>query len=126
MAGKKLTNKEINERIHDAYIKRYESEQPIKQNDWVEYCHEVYGDKSEQQYCQYFTQAKDLYDARWRNKIDRLLEPASNELRNLLTDNDPKVRQRAIDQVMKYTGNDIERKLIKAEINNIQIGFGEE
>ena len=54
------------------------------------------------------------------------MEPASNELRNLLTDNDPKVRQRAIDQVMKYTGNDIERKLIKAEINNIQIGFGEE
>jgi hypothetical protein len=126
MAGKKLTNREIKERIHDAYIKRYESHTPIRQEDWVEHCHEVYGDKSEQQYCQYFTQAKDLYDARWRNKIDRLLEPASNELRNLLTDNDPKVRQRAIDQIMKYTGNDIERKLIKAEINNIQIGFGEE
>jgi len=126
MAGKKLTNKEIKERIHDAYIKRYESDQPIRQEDWVQHCHEVYGDKSEQQYCQYFTQAKDLYDARWRNKIDRLLEPASIELRNLLADNDPKVRQRAIDQIMKYTGNDIERKLIKAEINNIQIGFGEE
>ena len=55
-----------------------------------------------------------------------MLEPAANQLRLLLNDESPAIRQRAIDQIMKYTGRDIERKLIKAEIQNITIGFQEE
>jgi catalase len=126
MAGKKLTDREFKERVNEAYEQRFNSDTPMRQPEWIQYCHEVYGDKSEQQYCQYFTQARELYDVRWKMKLDKLLVPASNELRNLLTDDDPKVRQRAIDQIMKYTGNDVERKLIKAEVNHINIGFGEE
>jgi len=104
---------------------RYESDKPIRQEYWVRLCHTKYGDKSEQQYCQYFTQARDIWENGLQNKLEQMLEPAANQLRELLDDPNPSIRQRAIDQIMKYTGKDIERKLIKAEINNITIGFGE-
>ena len=126
MAGKKLTEVEVNKRVLEAYERRYNQDPPMGQIAWVKYCHEVYGDKSEQQYCQYFTSARELYDVRWKMKLDKMLIPASNKLNDLLNDDDPRVRSDAIKMVMKYTGNDVERKLIKAEVNNINIGFGEE
>ena len=82
--------------------------------------------KSEQQYCQYFTQAREVWENGLQNKLEQMLEPAANQLRELLEDPNPSIRQRAIDQIMKYTGRDIERKLIKAEVQNITIGFQEE
>jgi catalase len=125
MAGKRISEKEMQERVMEAYELRYESDKPIRQEDWVRLCHTKYGDKSEQQYCQYFTQARDIWENGLQNKLEQMLEPAANQLRELLDDPNPSIRQRAIDQIMKYTGRDIERKLIKAEINNITIGFGE-
>jgi len=125
MAGKRISEKEMQERVMEAYQLRYESDKPIRQEDWVRLCHTKYGDKSEQQYCQYFTQARDIWENGLQNKLEQMLEPAANQLRELLDDPNPSIRQRAIDQIMKYTGRDIERKLIKAEINNITIGFGE-
>jgi len=126
MAGKRLTHKETQDRILEAYKLRYEAEDPIRQEDWVALCHTKYGDKSEQQYCAYFTQAREMWENSLQNKLEQMLEPAANELRGLLTDNDPRVRSDAIKMIMKYTGRDIERKLIKAEVNNITIGFGEQ
>jgi len=125
MAGKRISEKEMQERVMEAYELRYESDKPIRQEDWVRLCHTKYGDKSEQQYCQYFTQARDIWENGLQNKLEQMLEPAANQLRELLDDPNPSIRQRAIDQIMKYTVRDIERKLIKAEINNITIGFGE-
>lgn len=126
MAGKRLSERETNERVMDAYRARYEREVPLRQEEWVRECHTLYGDKSEQQYCAYFTQARDIWENGLQNKLEKMLEPAANQLRELLEDPNPSIRQRAIDQIMKYTGRDIERKLIKAEVSNITIGFGEE
>jgi len=126
MAGNRLTEKETKDRVMEAYKYRYEADKPIRQEDWVRMCHTLYGDKSEQQYCQYFTAARDVWENGLQNKLEQMLEPAANQLRLLLNDESPAIRQRAIDQIMKYTGRDIERKLIKAEIQNITIGFQEE
>ena len=52
-----------------------------------------------------------------------MLDPAMNELFGLLADEDPKVRQRAVDQVMKYSGNDIEKIEAKIE-GNIELNWG--
>ena len=126
MAGKRISERQMNERVMDAYELRYNSDNPIRQEEWVRLCHTKYGDKSEQQYCQYFTQARDVWENGLQNKLEQMLEPAANQLRELLQDPNPSIRQRAIDQIMKYTGRDIERKLIRAEVQNITIGFGEE
>jgi len=125
MAGKRISDKEMHERVMDAYQLRYESDNPIRQEDWVSLCHTKYGDKSEQQYCAYFTQARDIWENGLQNKLEKMLEPAANHLRELLEDPDPRVRSDAIKMVMKYTGRDIERKLVRAEVQNITIGFGE-
>jgi hypothetical protein len=54
-----------------------------------------------------------------------MLSPAMDELFRLLADEDPKIRQRAIDQVVKYTGNDVEK--IEAKIDgNITLNWGDE
>ena len=126
MAGNRLSVKETRDRVMEAYKLRYETEDPIRQEDWVRLCHTKYGDKSEQQYCQYFTQAKDIWENGLTNKLEKMLEPAANHLRELLEDNDPRVRSDAIKMIMKYTGRDIERKLIKAEVQQINLKFGEE
>ena len=54
-----------------------------------------------------------------------LVQPAVNELRELLQSDNPQIKQRAIDQIMKYSGNDIQKQHILAQVENIKIGFGE-
>ena len=126
--GNRLSEKEMKERVMHAYDLRYNTDKPIRQEDWVRLCHTKYGDKSEQQYCAYFTQARDIWENSLTNKLEKMIEPASNKLRELLDDNDPRVRSDAIKMIMKYTGRDIERRLIKAEVENkvINIAFGNE
>ena len=123
MAGIKITDKEMKERIDKAYHLRYNEN--YTQERWVDFCHKEYGDKSEQQYCQYFTKAKDLYEENWKERLQKLLGPAVDELTRALASEDEKIRTRAIDQIMKYTGNDIQK--IQAEVKGeINISFGEE
>lgn len=123
MAGNRKSDKEIHERIMHAYKLRFENDKPIRQEDWVELCHEKYGDKSEQQYCQYFTKARDVYEENWKQKLQNMLSPAADELFRLLSSEDEKIRQRAIDQIMKYTGNDIQKVDVKGSIETINVGF---
>jgi len=125
MAGKKLTHTEVDERIDKCLELRYNSEDAILFKEWIKYCHNNYGDKSEQQYSAYWASAREKYEEQWRAKLSKLLDPAMNELFTLLADEDPKVRQRAVDQVMKYTGNDIERIEAKIE-GNITLNWGDE
>ena len=50
MAGDRLNKVEVQERVSTCFDLRYKSDRPILQREWIEYCHEHYGDKSEQQY----------------------------------------------------------------------------
>ena len=48
-----------------------------------------------------------------------------NELFSLLSSDDEKIRSRAVDQIMKYSGNDIQQ--IEAKIDgNITLTWGDE
>ena len=52
-----------------------------------------------------------------------MLDPAMNELFTLLASDDEKIKQRAIDQIVKYTGNDIQKIEARVE-GNIQLNWG--
>lgn len=125
MAGNKLPKIETDKRVNKIYELRFHSDPPMRQFEWIDYCHENYGDKSEIQYAQYWQKAYDKYNEHWKNKLENLLDPAINELSRLLSSEDEKIRQRALDQIMKYNGQDVQR--IEAKIDgNINISFGEE
>lgn len=124
MAGTKLTDAEIALRVEDCYNMRFEHKYTIKQ--WLKHCHEKYGDKSEQQYTQYWMASSKAYEEHWKEKLNKLLDPAANELYALLADEDPKIRQRAIDQIMKYTGNDITKVEGDIRVENISLTWGDE
>lgn len=109
------SNTEVVKRAEECYRLRFENKPSITQEKWVEHCHEIYGDRSEQQYCQYWAKAKDMYDENWKERLSKLLGPAVDQLTLALASEDEKVRQRAIDQIMKYTGNDIQK--VQAEIS---------
>jgi len=125
MAGKKLTHTEVDQRVDKCLELRYEANDPILYKDWIKYCHKHYGDKSEIQYTKYWSDAKAKYEERWRAKLSKMLDPAMNELYGLLASDDEKIRQRAIDQIVKYTGNDIEKIEAKVE-GNIVLNWGDD
>ena len=123
MAGDKLDKIEVDERITKCFELRFKTDPPMLQREWIKYCHKHYSDKSEQQYHWYWAQAKDKYDEGWRAKLNQMLDPAMNELFGLLGSDDEKIRQRAIDQIVKYTGNDIQK--IEAKIQgDIKLNWG--
>ena len=124
MAGDKLTHTEVDKRIDKCLELRYQSNNPILFKDWIKYCHKNYGDKSEQQYTKYWSDAKEKYEEGWRAKLSKMLNPAMDTLFELLADDDPKIRQRAIDQIVKYTGNDIEKIEAKIE-GNVVLKWGD-
>ena len=124
MAGTKLTNTEVEARVDKCLELRYKAETPILQREWVKYCKKEYNDKSEKQYIQYWISAREKYEESWRAKLNKMLDPAMNELMGLLASDDEKIRQRAIDQIVKYTGNDIEKIEAKIE-GTIELSWGD-
>ena len=125
MAGRKLTHTEVDERIDKCLELRYKADQPILQKEWIKYCEQNYGDKSPQQYTQYWISAREKYEENWRAKLNKMLDPAMEQLFGLLGSDDEKIRQRAIDQIVKYTGNDIEKIEAKIE-GNITLNWGDD
>jgi len=122
MAGNKLSDKEIKERVKKAYDLRYNEN--YTQERYVKWAKEYYGDKSEQQFCQYFLKARDLYEETWKDLLEKQLHPATEELIRLLADENPKVRDAAVAKIFKYTGNEIQK--IQAEVKgDININFGD-
>ena len=122
MAGLKMTDAEINERVELCFDMRYK--QGTRQVDWVKYCHEHYDDKSEKTYISYWIKSKDKYNDGWREKLNKQLDPAVNELIRLLADEDSKVRQRAVDQIMKYNGEDEIKVAISGQMD-IKLNWGD-
>jgi hypothetical protein len=120
MAGNKLNNQEITEIIEKAYDLRYNEN--YSQKRYVAFAKIEYG-KSEQQCCQYYLKAKDKHTTMWKALLEKQLTPAVEELIRLMADENPKIRQQAISQVFKYTGNEIQK--IEAAISgDIKISFG--
>ena len=124
MAGTKLTQAEVDERVDKCFELRFKAETPMLFREWIKYCKKHYGDKSEQQYSKYWADAKAKYDEAWKSKLNKMLDPAMNTLFELLASDDEKIRQRAIDQIVKYTGNDIEKIEAKVE-GNIELSWGD-
>ena len=126
MAGEKLNKVEVLKRVDKCMELRYypPSGNPILQKQWIQYCHDNYGDKSEQQYHKYWSDAREKYEENWRAKLNKMLDPAMDRLFELLVSDDEKIRQRAIDQIVKYTGNDIEKIEAKIE-GNIELNWGD-
>ena len=123
MAGDKLTRPEVDARVDKCLELRFQANDPIMFREWIKYCHKTYKDKSEQQYATYWQIAKDRYDEGWKAKLNKMLDPAMGELFTLLVSDDEKIKQRAIDQIVKYTGNDIQRIEAKIE-GNIVLNWG--
>lgn len=120
MPGTKLTDKEIQEIVKEAYDLRYNEN--YTQERYVKYAKEKYS-KSEQQCCQYFLKAKEYHQTVWKDLLEKQLTPAVQELIRLMADGDPKVRQRAVDQVFDYTGHKI--KKVEAEVKgDVTVKFG--
>ena len=124
MAGKALPHSITKQRIQTIYDLRFNSDKPITQAEWVEYCHEHYGDKSEQQYCNYWAKAKNQYDDRWKERLDKQLSPAVDALIELLHSDDEQIRQKAINQVFKYTNNDGTTKIDANIQGDVKLSFG--
>jgi len=124
MAGTKLTDAEIAIRTEACYDLRFNQKYTIKK--WLKYCHETYGDKSEQQYTAYWMETSKRYNENWKEKLNKLLDPAIDELYTLLASDDEKIRQRAIDQIVKYTGNDITKIEGDIKVEQVKLSWGDE
>ena len=122
----RLTLVEVQRRVDTCIDLRYKADKPILQREWLDYCDKHYDDKSKPQYLNYWMTAKEQYEEGWKGRLEGLLEPAMMELTELLHSDNPLVKQKAIDQIYKMSGYDIQKHLVKAQIENITIGFGEE
>ena len=60
MAGSKLPKSETDSRVQQCYDMRYNSNDGLLFRNWMKYCHENYGDKSEQQYTDAVVTAEDF------------------------------------------------------------------
>ncbi len=118
-----LPKGEVEKRVSECYRLRYEQSDSITQSKWVEYCHEVYGDKSEQQYCAYWAKAKQMYDNEWRDRLNELLGPATEKLREHLQGPDGRLSDAAIAKIFQYTGNNVEKVEAKVDAE-IKVKFG--
>lgn len=98
-------------------------------NNWIEYCKKHYGDKSDSHFGSYWTETNKQYEEHWRGKLDAMLQPAMDELVNLLQSPNDQIRQKAIDQIIKYAGKEPSTKIeakVEGDINiNLSWGTGE-
>lgn len=122
--SRRLTDIEVQRRVDRCFNLRYMADKPILQREWIELCKKEYGDKSVPTYQHYWVKAKNDYDEQWRANLEGMLKPAMEELQELLRSDNPMIKQKAIDQIVKYTGNDVQKHLVA--VQNISIGFGEQ
>ena len=124
MAGTRLPQDEVEARVKQCYDLRYNNSETFGVKEWLKYCHETYGDKSEQTYTLYWAQAGEKYQEHWKELLNKQLTPAVLTLIELMGSDDEKIRQRAVDQVMRYTGQDVDRQEIDVTIKEIDTQWG--
>lgn len=105
--GWKHTDAVIQERVEKAYDFRYN--QKGKMKEWVAICKKTYGDRSERIYESYWNKAKQQYTEAWQSQVEQMIQPAMEELLALLQDGNERTRQEAVNQIMKYSGNAIQK-----------------
>jgi len=120
----KLPQNQIEERITKCFELRYNNEgRAFGHKEWLEYCQKNYGDKSPNSYTDYWMEASRRYKIFWKEKLDLHLAPAVERMTELLEHEDPKVIQKAIEQIFKYSGNDVEK--IDMNVNGqIKLNWG--
>tara|TARA_R110000803_G_scaffold182899_1_gene245288 strand:- start:24 stop:413 length:390 start_codon:yes stop_codon:yes gene_type:complete len=123
MAGIKMTDAQVQERVDKCYDMRYNH--GVKQTNWVKWCNENYTDKSEKTYCTYWSKSTEKYTDGWKEKLNKQLDPAVNALIGLLASDEEKVRQRAVDQIFKLTGNEETRIAIEGSMD-IKLNWGDD
>ena len=123
MAGIKMTDAQVQERVDKCYDMRYNH--GTKQVDWIKWCNENYSDKSEKTYHTYWTKSTQKYTDGWKEKLNKQLDPAVNALIGLLASDDEKIRQRAVDQIFKLTGNEETRIAIEGSMD-VKLSWGDE
>lgn len=121
MAGNKLPKGETEKRIQTVYDLRFNNNEAFTITDWIKYCHENYGDKSEQQYTAYFVKASERHKEGWKELLEKQLTPATEELIRLLGDESPKVRADAVKMIYRYTGNEIIKQQIEGSIEVVKV-----
>ena len=122
MAGIKLTDALVQERVDNCFTNRYVK--GMRQVDWIKYCNNEYGDKSEKTYCTYWSKSTQKYTDAWKEKLNKQLDPAVNALISLLASDSEKIRQRAVDQIFKLTGNEETRIAIEGSMD-IKLTWGD-
>ena len=123
MAGTRLTQDEYDNRVQTCYTLRFENSEPFGVKEWLEYCAEHYPDKSQQQHTKMWSDAGQLYQKAWQDRLEGLLGPAVEKIRDNLYDEDGRINSKAIDQIFRYSGNDIQK--IQADISaDVKVKFG--
>ena len=117
------TKTEVELRAKECYKLRYETSPSITQEKWVKHCHKIYGDRSEQTYCTYWSKAKDMYTEDWKERLGSLLGPAVDRIRENIYDEDGRINSKAVDQVFDYTGHKV--KKVEANVKgDVTVKFG--
>lgn len=109
------TKSEVEQRVLKCYELRFETSPGMSHTRWQEYCAESYGDRSQQQYTEYWMKASQRYKEVWKEKLDSLIDPAVDKLTELLASDNEKISQDAVTQVFKLSGNITDR--VEADVN---------
>lgn len=120
----RLSNIEVQRRVDECFDLRFNADKPILQRQWIDHCKEKYGDKSIPTYQHYWNLAKQEHDERWRGTLEGLLEETVVALQEGLRSDNHYTRSKTIDQIMKYSGNDVQKHMHL--IKSITVGFQED
>lgn len=125
MAGSRLPQDAYDSRVQTCYTLRFENDQPFGVKEWLQFCDKQYGDKSQQQYTKIWSDAGDIYNIEWKDRLQQLLGPATEKIAEHLYGPDGRLSDAAIAKIFKYTGNEIEKidSNIKQEVN-FKVNFG--
>lgn len=113
--SKRHTQGEVEARVNKCYELRFEVSPGITHTKWQEYCAENYGDRSAQQFTEYWMKSSQRYKEAWKEKLDTLIDPAVEKLFDLLGSDNDQISQRAVDQIFKLSGNITDK--IEADVN---------
>ena len=125
MRGVKLSQNAVEERVNKCFELRFNNQGTnFGHKEWIAYCKENYGDKSENTYTDYWMESSRRHKKFWKDKMDNQLSFAVDKMIEMLEHEDPRVVQKAIEQLFKYSGNDVEKIDMNIE-GDIKLNWGQ-